>query len=281
MSAPKVVAVCPVLNPPATTPETLATIRQQVADLVVVDDGSSVPVRYQGTDMIRLPENRGIAAALNRGVAAAVAKGATHVLTVDQDSRFPAGYVAALLSCESRARRQGLRPGAVGAVEFSGLRHKGRFRDGVLVVAESIQSGTLFPVEALSELGGFDEELVIDAVDTDACLRLQELGYDVCVAPAAFDHSLGQGHFVSLLGRKVWSSKHPPFRRYYITRNGLAMLHRYGLRHPRWAVVYARKLAVATLLAARDPDTHQRSAIRSGLSDGWHGRLGKQRHAIT
>lgn len=276
MSGPRVVVVCPVFNPTTVTEGSLRAIREQSSDLVVVDDGSTVPVEYEGIDVIRLSENRGIAAALNCGVEAAVTRGATHVLTIDQDSRFPQDYVAALLACETRARRQGLRPGAVGAVEFSGLRHKGRFRDGVLVVEESIQSGTLFPLEGLKNVGGFDESLVIDAVDTDACLRLQEDGWDVCVAPVGFEHALGEGYFVSLLGRQVWCSMHPPFRRYYITRNGLTVLRRYGRRHPRWAVTYARRLAVATWLGARGPDPHQRAAIRSGLSDGWHGRMGQR-----
>lgn len=280
MSTPRVVAVCPVFNPPETTHDALRQISEQVDDVVVVDDGSGMPVAYDWLTVVRLPDNRGIATALNRGVDLALRGGATHVLTIDQDSRFPAGYVAALLECEARARRQGLRPGAVGAAQFSGLRHKGRFRDGVLVVQESIQSGTLYPAHALVELGGFDEDLVIDAVDTDASLRLQEAGFDVCVAPVAFDHALGAGRFVSLLGRQVWSSRHPPFRRYYITRNGVVVLRRYGLRHPRWAVVYARKLVVATLLAARDQDPQLRAAIRAGFSDGLHGRMGKQQRPV-
>jgi rhamnosyltransferase len=271
-----VVVVCPVFNPPSATEGSLRAIREQSSDLVVVDDGSSIPVEYQGIEVIRLSENRGIAAALNRGFETAVSRGATHVLTIDQDSQFPQGYVAALLACEARAMRQGLKPGAVGAMEFSGLRHRGRFRDGVLVVQESIQSGTLFSIEGLNMLGGFDESLVIDAVDTDACLRLQDCGWDVCVAPVGFEHELGQGHFVSLLGRQVWCSMHPPFRRYYITRNGLIVLRRHSRQHPRWALTYARRLAVATWLAAREPDPGQRAAIRKGLSDGWHGLTGQR-----
>ena len=56
----------------------------------------------------------------------------------------------------------------MGAAEFSGLTHRGSWRDGVMAVPESIQSGTLFSVEALARIGGFDESLVIDGVDTDA-----------------------------------------------------------------------------------------------------------------
>lgn len=274
MRATRVVAVCPVYNPPPQARERLHEIDEQVAGVIVIDDGSAPSVELEEFDVIHLPENRGIAVALNRGVSAAVEMGATHVLTIDQDSRFPQGYVQALLDCGQRARGLGLNAAAVGAVEFQGLRHKGRFTDSVMQVDESIQSGTLFEVEALAAIGGFDESLIIDGVDTDACLRLQDAGYAVVVAPVSFEHQLGAGHFVSVFGKKVWSSGHDAFRRYYITRNGLTLLRRHARRHPRWALVYSRRLVVATLLAARQPD--RRPAISRGISDGLHDRRGQR-----
>lgn len=274
MTGTRVVAICPVYTPPELTHDRLREIAAQVDAVVVVDDGSPQRASFDGLDVHRFDENRGIAAALNEGLAAARRLGATHVLTIDQDSRFPSDYVRELLDCGDRARRLGMRPGAVGAVEFQGLRHRGRFVDSVMRVAESIQSGTLFDLAALNEIGGFDESLVIDGVDTDACLRLQDAGYDVVAAPVAFEHTLGAGQFVSLFGKQVWSSGHDAFRRYYITRNGLALLRRHGRHHPRWALVYARRLLVATLLAARQPD--RRPAISRGISDGLHGRRGQR-----
>lgn len=274
MTAARIVAVCPVYNPPPQTQERLQEIAGQVAEVVVVDDGSAPPAHFSEFEVHRLHQNRGIAVALNAGLRMAESLGATHVLTIDQDSRFPDGYVTALLECAERARELGLQPAAVGAVEFQGLRHRGRFVNAVMRVEESIQSGTLFDLEALRIIGGFDESLVIDGVDTDACLRLQDAGYDVVVAPVAFEHTLGAGHFVSVFGKKVWASGHDAFRRYYITRNGLALLRRHARRHPHWALVYARRLTVATLLAAREPD--RRQAIGQGISDGLHGRWGQR-----
>lgn len=274
MSAARIVAICPVYNPPPQTQQRLTEIAEQVDEVVVVDDGSAVPARFEQFEVYRLPENSGIAVALNEGLRAAAELGASHVLTIDQDSRFPVDYVRELRACDARAHGLGLRPAAVGAVEFQGLRHRGRFVNSVMRVEESIQSGTLFDLEALREIGGFDESLVIDGVDTDACLRLQDAGYDVVVAPVAFEHTLGAGQFVSILGRQVWASGHDAFRRYYITRNGLALLRRHARRHPHWALVYARRLTVATLLAARDPD--RRPAIGQGISDGLHGRRGQR-----
>lgn len=274
MNAATVIAVCPVFNPPPGSQQRIADLDHQVDQVIVVDDGSQQRTSFPVVNVIRLESNRGIAAALNVGVEWAAEHGATHVLTIDQDSVFPPGYVRALLDCEKRAVGQGLHPGAIGAFEFSGMRHRGEVRDGVMVVHESIQSGTLFRLAALQEVGGFNERLVIDGVDTDICLRLQDAGYEICAAPVSFEHSLGQGQFVNLLGRRVWSSKHQPFRRYYITRNGLALLGRHGRRHPRWAAVSARRLAVATFLAAKDPA--QRRAITRGVADALKGRGGRR-----
>ncbi len=269
-----IVAVCPIYNPPSDLAQRLTQFSAQVTSVIVVDDGSTAPVALEGMRVIRLAQNCGIAAALNIGVSQAAKSGAQYVVTIDQDSEFPSDYVAELVACSGRAEDQGLRPGVVGAVEFSGLRHAGQFHDGVMVVAESIQSGALFDIAALLTVDGFDESLVIDGVDTDICLRMQDAGFDVVVAPVAFRHQLGEGHFVSLLGREVWSSQHPPFRRYYITRNGLLLLRRHTRRHPKWAAVSARRLTVATLLAVREPE--QRSAVRRGLVDALHGRRGQR-----
>lgn len=275
MTIGSIVAVCPVYNPPSDLAQRLTEFSGQVASIVVVDDGSAAALSLPGGFcVIRLPENGGIAAALNAGVTQAAKSGAQYVVTIDQDSEFPSDYIAQLAACNKRAHDQGLRPAVVGAVEFSGLRHPGHFHDGVMVVAESIQSGAMFEMAALASVDGFDESLVIDGVDTDVCLRLQDAGYDVVVAPTAFSHRLGEGHFVSLLGRQVWSSKHPPFRRYYITRNGLLLLRRHGRRHVMWAAVSARRLAVATLLAAREPE--QRPAIWLGVVDALRGRRGQR-----
>lgn len=272
-SAPRVIAVIPVLDPPAGAQEHVREVGAQVDEVVVVDDGSDSPVSYPGVRYIRLDRNRGIAAALNAGLAEAVRLGATHVLTVDQDSQLPPGYVKELLECENRALSLALRPAAVGASEFGQMRHRGRWRNGVMAVSEIIQSGTLFDRSALESVGGFDEGLVIDGVDTDVSLRLADAGWHVCVAPVSFDHQVGSGHFVNVLGHRVWASQHPAYRRYYITRNGLTLLRRHGWRHFRWAAVYLRRLGMASVLASTGHD--QRPAMRRGLWDALRGRTGQ------
>jgi len=269
---PRVIAIVPVYDPPEAAQEHVNELFSQVDDVIVVDDGSSEAAEFGAVRCIRFDQNRGIAAALNAGVEEATALGAQYVLTVDQDSQLPPGYVKELLECEDRALHAGLRPAAVGASEFGGMQHRGNWRNGVMVVAETIQSGTLFDCAALDAVSGFDESLVIDGVDTDLSLRLADAGWHICVAPISFTHQVGSGHFVRVLGRAVWSSNHPAYRRYYITRNGLLLLRRHGRKHLRWALIYARRLVMASLLASSGAD--QRSAMRQGIADAIRGRKG-------
>ena len=93
------------------------------AALVVVDE-HPVPestraaleaCRAAGADLVEHGANRGIGAALNTGVARLLAlrPGLTDVLTLDQDSVVPEGYVAALLAARSAAAAAGVRVGMV------------------------------------------------------------------------------------------------------------------------------------------------------------------------
>src|SRR6478609_5255966 len=85
----RIVAVIPVFRAPENLPRTIESILRQVDSVVVVDDGSrsvetvTFPDR---TEVISAEENRGIATALNTAIGRARELGATHILTLDQDS---------------------------------------------------------------------------------------------------------------------------------------------------------------------------------------------------
>jgi rhamnosyltransferase len=84
--------------------DTVRAVRSQVAGVIVVDNGSGSESRralallegQEGTLVVRLGANRGIAAAQNRGIERAEQLGATWVLTLDQDSLCGKGMVSAL-----------------------------------------------------------------------------------------------------------------------------------------------------------------------------------------
>lgn len=239
--------------------------------------------RSAGADVVELGANRGIGAALNFGVARLreLAPGLTDVLTLDQDSAVPEGYVAALLAAGSAATIAGVRVGAVAPDSVGSMvrLHAGRADGrGVRIGGEPIQSGLLVPADVLDRLHGFDESLFIDGVDTDFYLRARDLGLQCVLAPdTRLEHRLGQAITVGRdqeLPLLVAST----FRYHYQWRNLVALLRRHARRHPRWAALAVlravRHLAIVTVLAPG-----RRGRLReawSGLRAGLAGQTGRR-----
>jgi rhamnosyltransferase len=278
-SRPSVVAVVPAYDPGSHLAELVGTLAAQVSHVVVVDDGSSGDRRpfeaaaERGADVVRHDTNRGIAAALNTGVRAGLATGEpVAVLTVDQDSEVPEGYVPALLDAWEHQEAAGVRVGLLVPQHVIGLPDQ---RPG----RPPIQSGQLVPVATLRRVGDFDESLVIDGVDDDFALRCLDAGLAVVVAEhATLGHRLGETYEVRLAGRTVTLTRSAPFRYYYLTRNRIRLVGRHARRHPVWAA--GQIVGVAGhlgLVLAFDPQRGERvrEAWR-GVRDGLRGRAGAE-----
>ena len=211
--------------------------------------------------MVRHRSNTGIARSLNDGLRAAVDADATWLLTVDQDSEIPEDYVERLvLAAGFAADALGIEHvGAVAAGSIddaSGeLSYPVSFDGDVLITQEVIQTGTLWDVQAMTAVGGFDESLGIDAVDAAACLRLRQTGRRIVLASElAVGHRVGAGHQVTLLGRSVLASGHSPHRRTTIVRNRLRLFPAEFALDPVHALRTLRRVAVNTALAVTIED---------------------------
>jgi len=287
-----VAAVITAFDPGESLPRVAASILGQVGMVLVVDDGSTAPGPEAalagcvalGCTVIRHEANRGIAAALNSGVAQAVSAvpGLRAVITLDQDSDVPAGYVKGAMAAWGNAERDGFRVGMVAPERVEGqplrvVSHRG----GVLLGAEPIQSGLLIPATVLQAVGSFDESLFIDGVDADFYLRCLDAGLVVVIAPGAILlHRLGSRHEISLLGRplrvrgtQVEVTQSAPFRYYFLLRNRITLVRRHVRRHPRWAAgqvvgLVGHLVLVLTLVPGRG----QRARwVLHGIRDGLRG----------
>ena len=297
----RIVAVVPVYRPSPLLLDRVAALAPQVAEVIVVDDGSPGSpetidlLESTGTRVLRHPENRGIAAALNTGIAAALEGGADVVLTLDQDTLLPEEYVDICCAVFEAAETGGLSLGAVAAGAVNGnpmLPHE--YVDGIGLMAYAIQSGLMITREALEVCGPFDERLVIDLVDTEYCLRMWNAGFAIAAALGAnIDHELGVpkparvfGHRRMRDGVERTYDYHAPFRQYYISRNGIDVALRYARRNPRWAIGSTRHDLVGFLtgfLAGPARGRHFAAAAlgvahalrrkRGLLSEGWRKRL--------
>ena len=104
-----------------------------------------------------------------------------------------------------------------------------------LEVTVAITSGSLMNVKAYKEIGPLIDDLFIDYVDTEYCLRAQLKGYKILVNTRAnLYHNLGNRQEVSFLNKKIYPTFHNPIRRYYIARNRIFMIRKYSLLFPHW-----------------------------------------------
>jgi rhamnosyltransferase len=247
-SGDPVVAIIPVYKPdPDRLSRVLAAAAPQVGRMVVVDNGGHLPAEVGPTsaapEIIRMPHNVGVAAALNAGVQHVGASGAAALLFLDQDSVPAPDMVARLVEAWGQLASQGEKVAACGPSHRepgSSVRHgfvQGRgfgFRqmlppEGKPIVACEflITSGQLVPRPAIEEVGLMDEPLFIDHVDTEWCFRARSKGYRCFgVRDAVMEHELGTRRKRTWLGRWRQVPVHAPFRYYFIARNSMALRRR-------------------------------------------------------
>lgn len=288
----------PTFNPDDEVLDRLKALSAQVDSVIVVDDGSSADADHilasfeaAGYNLVRSGENRGIAAALNTGTRLALADRADFVLTIDQDSTLPDGYVRACLDVFDIAA-PATKLGIVTVDRINGHpaippRHS---PEGFGLVREAIQSGFVITSECLLDCGLFDERLFIDCVDTEFCLRIGEKGFRIAIATGTnLQHELGEQVRYKPLGiqryyrgEPMTYEYHGPYRRYFIIRNNVDLWLRYARKQPRWLVSsvrreinpsvrtmlsgpQARRQFLATLIGA----VHGLRRVRGPMSPRW------------
>lgn len=287
-----VIAVVPTFAPDVDVLDRLRSLSDQVDSVIVVDDGSperaSVVldlIEQSGFELIRSTTNAGIAAALNTGTRLALARGAEFVLTVDQDSLLPAGYVDDCLHAFSLARPE-TKVGVVCSDRINGQPSiPGSYTaEGLGVVREAIQSGFLIRRACLEQCGLFDARLFIDDVDTEFCLRIARYGWLTVVGPGTdITHSLGEQALTRPFGIQRYKDGEPatyqyhrPFRRYFILRNNMDLYLRYLRTSPRWVASSMRREltpTVKTIVSGPHRARHLLAAV-TGLAHGLARRRG-------
>ena len=235
------------------------------APVLVTDDGSpcTFDQRYEelaatpGVRVVRHRTNRGIGRGLNEGLTFAREVGAQWLLSVDQDSRLPHGYVDQLVGVADDLVAKGLPVGALGSLNvadssgdftYPTRTSTDRFQP-YPETEELIASGSLWNVIALTDVGGFDGGLGMDAVDAAACLSLREAGYQIITVPdVTFEHRIGDGQRTRILGRSVLRTGHSRRRRQKIFVNRLRLFPREWRQSPLHAIRTIRRAGVNVII---------------------------------
>ena len=155
-------------------------------------------------------QNMGLAYAYNRAIELAEQHGATHIMTMDQDSRFE---------------------------NYTHFRHRIDFYPDSMVcppinaplsvdrvVPWAAQSGCVFPLDMIRQVGHFREDFFIGMVDVEMQLKAKESGFKIIqVGDCRLLHHVGSERRVSFLGHQISVSDYTPLRHYYDSRNRILM----------------------------------------------------------
>lgn len=214
-------------------------------DFIVIDNGSpnieklaeSIIVYERCAELIRLPENEGLAIALNMGIAWAKDNERDFVFLFDQDSSLCDLFISRMIDAYNSAKefsKKGIaavgpriiNPQSMRQTPFKlfnriFLRSDRLFggSEGHFIADFLITSGSLIALENLTEIGVMKEAYFIDNLDLEWCFRAKSMGYDLIGTDAAvLYHAIGE-RSASPLVRAGIMAQHNPSRTYYSSRN--------------------------------------------------------------
>lgn len=271
--------------------DNILALAEQVQRVLVVDNGSDAASLSAVRDavasingiLIPLGRNLGIGAALNAGLRYAQEHGFSWLATFDQDSRVTAGMIATMLdTLDGYADPEHvtiITPRHVdqGLNKTIQDRASGDTGQRWRLLTTTLTSGNLVRVQPALAAGGFDENLFIDYVDHEFCLRLHRLGQQVLEASnATLLHALGHMQWHRFLGAKVAVVNQPSVRRYYISRNRFIVWRAYWRTAPLWVLRDVRRFVSETLLIVLYEEDVRRklNMTLKGLKDGLTGVRG-------
>lgn len=287
-------AVVVAYQPDAKILALLASMRGQFDRVVVCDNGMTASVttrdvraREADVTILDMGGNKGVAYALNRGVEFAVEQGCEFVCLFDQDSLVPPNFTADLLATYDHLSRSGHAVGLVCPIyrdvntdlysaqivlrpwSFS---RAVNVRDEIVPVTLAVTSGSLLHVRVFEHVGRFVEDLFIDYVDHEFCLRLRRAGYEVFMdTTVVMRHSYGEKQERRVGPLRMYPTNHGVLRKYYVSRNRVYCVRRYGRElagFVMFEVLAALNDVVRVALFER-----QRRAKLSAILRGWRDGL--------
>ena len=94
----KFCVIVPCFNHADSLVDVLASLPKDI-DVIVVDDGSTIPLCIDDNDIyvLRHARNMGKASALKSGFVKACELGATHAITIDSDGQHPTSYISEII----------------------------------------------------------------------------------------------------------------------------------------------------------------------------------------
>lgn len=287
-SNPRPLDICgivPTYRPDADFRRRMEIVAAQAGLLIIVDDSGDAEIA-RSLDVLASvlglpavlhnPSNMGLAASLNRGFNEARRRGYGWVLTLDDDTVL----LPEMVQCLSKGWAMVSQSTPLGILAMSWQGGSSRWRrkssqwNRKRIV---ITSGSLMSMGTYDAVGPFRENFIIDAVDSDYCIRVRSRGLSVVrLADQGFIQRLGESRAVGLGPLRITINEHSPLRTYYRVRNSAALVNEWRHRELYYAagVVYADlQQFVASVLFYENRAEHLNAMVQ-GLRDAWKGNFG-------
>ena len=250
-----VIAIIVVYMPDDEFFQLLSSMENQFRKIIVCNNGlnSNLTAKdienfSEDIEVVEMYGNKGIAYALNRGIERVVEYKAEYVAFFDQDSALPPQYTKNMIESFEKLKKAGKPIGILSPLFYdekadsvNGLLKVNRYWyerktanfDVIEEVVSSITSGSIMPMWLFERIGRFIDDLFIDYVDNEFCMRAYVEGYRTYVnTTIIINHSLGDRSVIPIGKLRIKPTNHKPFRKFYITRNRIYCLKRYGLSIP-------------------------------------------------
>lgn len=272
----------------------------QCQNLIFVDNSPDINVRKNNADWVNalkqkgchylpMSDNLGIAIAQNKGIEFAKTLKTDFVLLLDQDSVLPRQMLKNLLSAYQELSKK-YQVACISPIFLDRknnqvlpvIQYKGIFRKSLLPnlyennleVAHVIASGMLIPIDIFNKVGLKLEDLFIDYVDVEWCLRASRLGYKVFVCPkVVMEHDIGDD-MVQVGNRSIML--HSDFRNYFAIRNAvyLILYHKLPIPFKLWEI-FKLPISLVVYTYASKKHFHSFKIMMIAIKDGIIKKMGK------
>lgn len=225
----------------------ISALENQVSHIWVVDNGSKNDISLisgctENVSVLTLGHNVGIAKAQNIGIKNGMNNNADYFVFFDQDSSIGKEFISGLYIAFKKLNAE-RDIAAIGPVfkdtRFGFMYPQIRLNSfgtrkrivpspntGPLSLSFIISSGMFTSKSVLDKVGLMNEDLFIDYVDTEWCLRARGMEYQIYAnTDVCMDHAIGDNNLKFL----IWKLPvHSALRRYYRMRN---MYYLFGMGH--------------------------------------------------
>lgn len=212
--------------------QNIDSIIRQVDTLIIVDNASknddieTLIHSYSKIVFIKNDKNYGIAKALNQIICCADKLKYKWVLTLDQDSVCKPNLISKYNKIIKNHENIGL---VTSNYIDRNIEMENYSNTDIEEVDFCITSGTFTNINAIKNIGGFDEKMFIDMVDYDICYAMKKNGFKILrINYVGFIHEVGRSNKHKLLGKEIIVFNHSEIRKYYWVRNSIYLMKKYN-----------------------------------------------------